>query len=478
MNLEENNHRIFWTYKRTKTNHVIEIEIYKFIEFLEQNNFGYYEIGQESRLVHQKNNILKAVKESYISWFAKEYLKRLPEQLEYGIEREELIRVFHSKLYSLVHKNQLNTLKKIHPKYKKDTSEQAFKYFRNCFVEVTKDKIVCHDYKDLDGTIWDSQIIDRDFTSVSKEECVESDFCKFIFNCMGKDTKRYASMLTIIGYLVHTYKDSANAKAIVFCDQGISDTPNGGSGKSLTGRALSMLVKTAIEDGKTFKATAAFPFQQIEFDTKQIWIDDAAKDFDFESLFNPITNGITFEKKYQGKVHIPFEDSPKFLITTNYMIKGIGKSFERRMIEIEFSEYYNENNTPENEFGYRLFDDWKDTKQWQLFDSFILFCIQYYLENGIIEPPKINATHRKLIQETAEDFVEFAGSIPKNVMLDKANTFSNFIGQFPDFRNLRQGTFTRWLAIYAKYNDIIFVAKRSDNDRSFSFIPKPKAAEN
>ncbi len=449
-----------------------------FMDFLEHNGFGNFDMGMERWLVRLKKNIIGRVKEYHVNMFAKEYLRTLPEKLEHGFTRQDLIKLFHKEIHYLVNKNQLHTLKLIEPKYKKDTATCAFKFFKNCFVEVTKDKIQCHDYGALDAVIWESQIIDKVFAVVSSEECGKSEFCKFIFNCMRQDQLRYTSLVSILGYLSHNYKDPANAKAIIYCDEDVSENPDGGSGKSLTGYAGTLFNKTAIEDGRTFKPTLAFAFQQIEHDSKVIWIDDAAKKFDIEPLFTPITNGIIVEKKYQGKILIPFADSPKFLITTNYMIMGMGRSFERRMTEIEYSSHYNESNTPEDEFGHRLFDDWND-EQWLLFNNFMLSSIQLFLNQGIIPPPKININERKLLQATSKEFVDFADTLPKNKEFDKASIFQTFIAQHPEFDKLRQPTFTRWLKTYAYYKkDVTFTDRHNNSIRYFTLLTPPAPITN
>jgi hypothetical protein len=55
---------------------------------------------------------------------------------------------------------------------------------------------------------------------------------------------------TTLGYLLHTYKDKTDQKAIIFNDQEIDDNPNGGSGKSLVLTAIGKIRNIVKIDGK------------------------------------------------------------------------------------------------------------------------------------------------------------------------------------------------------------------------------------
>ena len=81
-------------------------------------------------------------------------------------------------------------------------------------------------------------------------------------------------------------------------------------------------------------------------------------------------------------------ESPKISITTNYTVKGEGSSHLRRVFEVEMAGYFNDKNTPEDEFGHLLFSDWND-EEWSKFDNFMLRCVQYYLNNGLVESKTI-----------------------------------------------------------------------------------------
>jgi hypothetical protein len=125
-------------------------------------------------------------------------------------------------------------------------------------VEITKQGIFKHEYIDLDGYVWKRQIIDREYIASDHHK---SEFRTFLWLVSGKDSAKYNSFKSVIGYLMHSYKTSASNKAIIFNDETISENPNGGSGKGLFWNALAKLKKVASIDGKTFefKLKSSFP---------------------------------------------------------------------------------------------------------------------------------------------------------------------------------------------------------------------------
>ena len=144
----------------------------------------------------------------------------------------------------------------------------------------------------------------------------------------------------------------------------------------------------------------------INKDTQIFLMDDVPKHFNFESLFSIITEGMTIEKKGQDAYQIPFKESPKISITTNYTINGSGASHERRVFEVEIANYFNENRTPEMEFGHLFFAEWDET-EWAKFDNFMIRCVQFFLKNGLVQSDKVNLQLRKFKNEVGTEFIEF-----------------------------------------------------------------------
>jgi hypothetical protein len=206
---------------------------------------------------------------------------------------------------------------------------------------------------------------------------------------------------------MHSYQNEAKPKAIIFNDEMISeDIPNGGSGKGLIHKAIGHIKNIVIEDGKKFDSKNQFAYQKVNKDTQIFLMDDVPKHFNFESLFSIITEGMTVEKKGQDAYQIPFKESPKISITTNYTINGSGASHERRIFEVEIANYFNDNMTPEMEFGHLFFSEWDD-KEWANFDNFMIRCVQFFLKNGLVQSDKVNLKLRKFKNSIGAEFIEF-----------------------------------------------------------------------
>lgn len=317
-----------------------------------------------------------------------------------------------------------------HIEFARDTPTSAFFYFKNGLAEVTKDGINFHEYKQYNKAIWQSQIIDHDFVPVNSDvpytvdgsnidfDSFECEFARFISRAASnpKNTEvsstirehRYFSHMSSIGYMLHDFKTKIS-KAIIAVDHKMAldkTEQNGGTGKSIVGNSFKYLKKTALIDGREFKADYPFRFDMLESDTKIIVMQDCNYSLDFGSFFVPITGDFTYNRRNVGFRTIKYEDSPKFWFDTNFTFKGEGDSFKRRQHVIEFDDYYNENYTPYDDFGHYLFTDW-DKNQMNLFYNFMLNCVQVFLAEGLIKYSSGNYDERKMVNECPQDFIDF-----------------------------------------------------------------------
>ena len=117
-------------------------------------------------------------------------------------------------------------------------------------------------YPDNSGLVWESQIIKSDIELVDSDQ---SDFEKFIYNVSGQDPENFKAFQTAIGYILHSYKDSSNAKVVVLCDQKVTDFPDGRTGKSLFGKAISKMKRSVRIDGKNFNFNSTIYFSASRF---------------------------------------------------------------------------------------------------------------------------------------------------------------------------------------------------------------------
>ena len=93
--------------------------------------------------------------------------------------------------------------------------------------------------------------------------------------------------------------------------------------------------------GKDLSTSNTFAFQRVNRTTAILLIDDAGYNLRFDDLYNRITDGFTVNVKYKPEYYIPFEESPKVIITSNHILKApVGNSTDRRRYEIELSQHY------------------------------------------------------------------------------------------------------------------------------------------
>lgn len=338
---------------------------------------------------------------------------------------------------------------------KKDTATEAYLYYRDKAIRVTKDSVDEIEYIDLGGYVWENQIIDRQLKKVSVDKC---DFNRYLFLISGQDDDRYRAIRSAVGYLLHSFKTRANNKAIILNDEVISDNPNGGSGKGIFAQAIGFMRRISVVDGKRYNPDKDFALQTVSPDCQILVFDDVKKNFPFESIFSLITEGITLEKKNKDAIKIPVEESPKTLISTNYTLNGSGGSYERRKHELELSSYFGAHHTPLDEFGHMLFDDWHEA-EWNLFDNDMIGCLQTFLSEGLMVYNHKNLHIRKFIKETSSEFHEWTseGNLPTDVRFSRAEKFEELLREYPDLKNvwkLSQKRFKVWLDAYANFKKL------------------------
>jgi len=475
---EDNEMQVFWT-KSDKG--VIKIEHIEFKRFLEDN--GFYKFCPEGSrnyvFVKVTNNLIDHTSEKEIKDFILEYLLELGDSSIYNFFAE-CTRYFREEFLTL--------LATIDIFFVEDTKDTSYLYYLNCAIRITKTTVTVIDYIDLGGYVWKDHVIDRNFSVSHFGDC---DYSRFIGNICNNDSERVQSMESTIGYMMHGYKNLSYCPAVILNDEVISDNPEGGTGKGLFMNALSHMKKLVVIDGKAFAFERSFPYQLVSADTQILCFDDVKKNFDFERLFSVVTEGLTLEKKNKDAIKIPFSKSPKIAITTNYAIKGAGNSFARRKWELELHQHYNKFNTPLMEFKKHFFADWDDT-DWCKFDNYMVYCLQGYLNTGLIESQFINLGVRQLSASTSHDFIEWCGLVrdtEDNNFLEvdcktyKSEIYLDFITEYPDYgpkakMTISRTLFYKWLVRFCIFQHKMEPEEGRDSSGRWIRVRSKKDMEN
>ncbi|MCS2957654.1 hypothetical protein NXX53_11870 [Bacteroides salyersiae] len=192
-------------------------------------------------------------------------------------------------------------------------------------------------------------------------------------------------------------KDNNVARAVIGMDGKQSEVgeSNGRSGKSLVGELMRNVVPTTYIPGKRPDLfTDQFVWNDVQENTKLVFIDDVLQNFNFEFLFPNITGDWTVNYKGGRRITIPFARSAKIYIATNHAIRGTGSSYTDRQWLLAFSDFYNDTHKPVDDFGTLFFSEW-DFDQWNLTWNLLANCVQLYLTFGIIQAPGERLEQRK-----------------------------------------------------------------------------------
>tara|TARA_R110002153_G_scaffold90976_1_gene221776 strand:- start:6 stop:2345 length:2340 start_codon:yes stop_codon:yes gene_type:complete len=453
----------FWFYTEKE---VIKMATFRFLNYLENNNITKYYPSADSGYLYIKkdNNFIKEFNENRIKDFTLTDLRK-----------RGVIDAFEMCANNLTtfNRNFLAMLSTSEIDIQRDNKNEAFVYYKNTAVKVTKDSFETIPYTDLKGLVWEDQVIDRDFIPTPKSE---GEFKTFIWKISGEDKERYYTFKSVIGYLLHSHQNASKPKVIIFNDEMISDVPNGGSGKGLIHKGIGHIKKLSTINGKGFDPSGQFAYQTVDTDTQVLTFDDVDRNFNFENFFSLITEGLTIEKKGKDAIKIPFNESPKISITTNYTVKGEGGSHNRRVFEVEMAGYFNENYNPEDEFGHLLFDDW-DELEWSKFDNYMLRCVQYYLNEGLVECKSVNLLERKLRNETSSEFIDFMDAFDWDASKRWAKTelkdlFTDENTELKFAKWLTTTKFNKWVKLYTDTRDEIGMTEGKSNGIKWKTIEK------
>lgn len=411
-------------------------------------------------LIRDIDNTLTKQTPSQIKDFVITLVDGLPEDIDIcGFKirsiklKEEFLRE-HRVLFS---DDALSPLRNHTKKLLNDTSDTMFFPFKNGVAKVTKKGVAVVPYSDLkDVCIWENHIIKRDFVITDRASMFED----FIRNISNNDDSRINAVKAAIGYLLHRYYSSTCTKAVILYDERLtdSDSAHGGSGKGILAKAIAQLRELVTINGKRFDPTERFNLQNVTESTEAILLDDVLPNFDFEFFNSILTDGYEFEQKNKTTIRIPFEDSPKLIISSNQIIRTKkGETASRRQFIIEVNDYYSAKlattQTPIiDEHGCEFFRGWNDG-QWCEFDNFMLNCCGLFLNNGLPVNINKNVEQNRLLQTTCQEFMQWMDE-----QKFSTNTEYSFSEYFTDFKLTAFGevslfgtkTFNNWMKLHAE----------------------------
>jgi hypothetical protein len=419
----------------------ITISYYDFCRFINsQLNIYRFKLDKDSdgfRYVKLSKGVITTVTMAEIKDAVKDYLESLENYFD-GIYKDQLLEVLYRSSNSIFSDNMLEFLEYTDVEILKSTDKESYFPFLNGIVRVSKyNKIDIIAYDEISGKyIWEKQIIKH---NISLDfDYKDFSFNKFVTKICSDQENRYLFACQCIGYSLSQYRDPLNPITLVFGEETSDTKMGGGAGKGILVNAISKLLPLTIIDGKSFNPDSDFAFQRVNAETKAVVLQDTKDKFDFENLFSKTTDGLTVRKLFTPEFFIPYENSPIFIITTNYSIDNEMGAAERRLKLLEFSSFFNSKNKPIDYLGEVLFNSW-DNSKWDKFYTFMFDCVLTFLEDGF-KPIEETFTSKikRVSTKYGEDFLEW---------------FQEYqIDDFVDFQDL--------------YNDLL--KSSGYNDRSYS----------
>lgn len=227
--------------------------------------------------------------------------------------------------------------------------------------------------------------------------------------------------LFALGYLFHKQKVADRPWCVFAMDdmkgKEITES-NGGTGKSIVfEKAVRHVLLNnqykAGRDPELFKNKHLY--EGTTADTDYALFDDLNSFFPFQRVFSEITGDLAVNPKHGKQYVLPFDQSPKFAMTSNYPLYDADDSTRRRLLYTMFSDYYHYKNKhfrsehkPTTDIGKVLFSQF-DKKEWSDYFNLVAEMLQFYLgEDEKIDCPMEGVDKAQAERKAGGDFVEWA----------------------------------------------------------------------
>jgi hypothetical protein len=158
---------------------------------------------------------------------------------------------------------------------------------------------------------------------------------------------------------------------------------------------------------------------------------------------------------------LPDDNKPKMYVATNHALMGEGPSFFDRLALLAFSDYYNDNHKPIDEFGKNFFSEWVST-QWNLFYNLMGTCLQLFLKYRFIVGPHEELEMRRLRQMIGEELLAwldeyFSDILKLNTRIPRKELYEAAMNTNPNLRKYVSTTrFKKKLKAWCKFREFTF----------------------
>jgi hypothetical protein len=304
--------------------------------------------------------------------------------------------------------------------------------------------------------------------------------------------QHFINKIFSIGYLLYRFKDPARSWCVFAMDNKMDEDgkSNGRSGKSIAYKILRTFMNSVTLSGRNKGLTEnKHIYDRVTVHTDYILIDDADQYLDFGFFFDAVTGDLNVNPKNNKSYEIPFDQAPKFCITSNFTLRRIDPSTEGRILYTVFSDYYHyqmeqseyhESRTVHDDFGKNLFYDYTED-EWNADLNFFAECVRFFLQVPSprkINPPMDMVTKRNLRADIGEEFLQwatiyFSDDTHVNNLIPKDAAFEDFQKKTNSFK-WTMNRFTAKLKSWARYSypDVIELDPRDHQNEQGRIIRK------
>ena len=252
-----------------------------------------------------------------------------------------------------------------------DTREVCYKAYSNGVLQITADGHELLPYDSIHKLIRAEQIQPRNY-----QPAPTGKYSAFLDHAIGLSPH----VLQCIGYLAHNYKDETTAYIIVLVEQCENPEDGGGSGKNVF---CNLFRHTTTITNK--------PGAQVKYDEKflQSWngeriycLSDVPRNFDYAFLKDLSSNDAIIKKLFKNEQTVAVEQMPKFIIQTNFSYEVSDGGLRRRIIPIEFTDFFTRAGGIDVHFGCHFPRGWSD-EDWGDYDRVITEAVAQWLQSGL-----------------------------------------------------------------------------------------------
>lgn len=261
-----------------------------------------------------------------------------------------------------------------------DTKEYSYKFYKDCWIRISASSVDKNSYDDIEKLIFASKIQERVYNpkpSIGR-------YIEFLSYAIDLNIK-YNYIKKIIGFLSHDYKDSAMGYIVLLVEKCEDPKQGGGTGKNIFCNILNYTTTFISKPGD--QANLNEKFLQSWNGERVLGLSDCPKDFNYSFLKEFVTGTSILKKLFKDEKIISVEKLPKIVCSTQWSYKITDGGLRRRIIPLEFTDFFTKTNGVDTFFGI-YFPDGKvhngfTDDDWSGYDWFITESIQEWLKSGL-----------------------------------------------------------------------------------------------